>query len=140
MSNNYTYSVDAEIWLDEGDIEPCIFERVELEDENRKPPYEVSIYRGKKDKLLASRFAPDVADHMMDHAFDTVGEHADGWLDGDDAKSLQRKVEKAIDEWCCMHNKQPTFYLVHDVEKVTALVTKITEDDIEYTIVDKLTE
>lgn len=89
---------------------------------NAAPPIgsTATVYEAETKPYKASRFVPDVLDHMKESAYDEAGESAESWdFTKEQATSLQEAVEKAVDDWATANNMQPNFYGVgksHPIE------------------------
>ena len=76
----------------------------------------------------ASDFAPYVSEYMGNRAYDEVGEEcANGWeFSKEQAESLQKAVNEAIDKWADENNMHPRFY---SVGKSRAIRVKFVDED-----------
>lgn len=86
-----------------------------------EPKELIIIYEGELVAAKASKYAPDIEDHLANNAYDDVGECSDVWPSCDEYKmaELQSMVEDAIDSWADKHGLQPKFGEIRNIKQLT---------------------
>jgi hypothetical protein len=96
---------------------------------------EVTIWQGETTQNKASYYLPKcIAILINELAFNEHGEVIDEWLteSEQDMSNLQTHMENAINEWCDKNNRQPAFYSVDNIKKISFKITKINDVEFEY--------
>ena len=107
-----------------------------LENNELKVGDEIYVWQGEYSKPAASRFSPDVIEHMEERSYDEFGEYAEDWpnVTAEARKELQSEIDVLIDKWAEKHNAKPTFYQVKETKELRFVITKAAEyaGDFEY--------
>jgi hypothetical protein len=99
-------AIDHFIWEITDNLESC--------DEK-----EIDLYEGEEgDKATISKYAPDVAEHLLNEAYSDAGEITDGWLGQGDQEELQLAFEEWLEKYANEKSIQPRFYSVKNVKKI----------------------
>lgn len=73
----------------------------------------VTIYEGDCRKAIASELLPDVAEILMDQAYNEAGESSEDWeFTEEQSESLQEVMKNALDAWATANDMQPKFCTV----------------------------
>lgn len=94
-----------------------------------------TLWVGEKEEYTASQFLPDIADALLEKAYDDAGEYADRWhFTADQQKELQILVADTVDLWARANGKQPNFYRVRNSREIQI---RFINEDGECEIVDE---
>lgn len=81
--------------------------------EELKPGDIVTVWEGDAVKKKASDYVLPMAVSMTERAWDDVHDFADSWeFTKDEAASIQKAVEKAVDDWADANDMHPEFYSI----------------------------
>lgn len=96
----------------------------------------ITVYQGESKEKSGSDFLNDIAEKMIENAYDELGEHSEGWLNCD-TSGLQDLIKNTVDKWCNETKNQPSFFAIENIKPVKLKVLFISEelDDIQCEIV-----
>ncbi len=131
------YSHNHENWYtDENDaIHAAVEEAKKQSIGPQLEEYTVTIYKGDLICKAITAYVPDIADSIMDNAFDEGYECIIHWLDDmrEHKKALQDIIEKAVDDYANAHGLQPDFGDVVNIQEQEVDVTIDKDGEWDYT-------